>query len=420
MQTRSTAPHWLYGKCLFEFDSLYLPSELEICQRFFYMKSFYLNIKNNRQFDDSEKVSIKKIIANEIIDIWKSSSIPYKDEYQVECKLKNLIDQAEVLDKNNIGYRWEKLHDKNWISDRQNEYKLVFDISQCPCFKKKNVKMGQRKGLFVVPLDQIEEIGVSIHCTCNENKRPDYVINTIKGSDDDHSDLEFYKDNLDVVNGRKLTISASIDKNTTKEVEESVTKALKKIESSEKRKKLESEQMARRQKRHKLDMQKNISVHYSGSEEEENLLDDFDKIDVIDESEQRSTRNRNTYKFPSSTQQAARFGLSYNSTMILTNTVINDYTEILKMEGIDVPNHEKYHVSTHKVVNMRNELGLELSKEHLAKTHDLVCLGLDGKKSFSKTKYCGKEILDKVSVNSHPGAKYVDHFGIVHLLILLP
>ena len=113
----------------------------------------------------------------------------------------------------------------------------------------------------------------------------------------------------------------------------------------------------------------------------------------------RSTRSRNTFKFANSTEQAFRFGLSHNSTMILTNAVIADFNKILKMEGIEVPNFEQYYVSTTKVVNMRKELGLELSTQHLENTHDLVCLGLDGKKSFSKVKNCGKEIIDKVSVN---------------------
>ena len=121
-------------------------------------------------------------------------------------------------------------------------------ISRCNCFKSRNVVIGQRTRIHAVPLDKIEEIGVSINCHCKQDKVPENVICDIKGPDDDHSDLEFYKDNLDIVTGRKLTISAAHDVNTTLIMNDSLNKSLQQIESQKRRKSEESEQLKKRQK----------------------------------------------------------------------------------------------------------------------------------------------------------------------------
>ena len=110
MKTRSTAPHWLFGGPLYELDPLYLPSELDICQYFFYIRSFLLNIKNRRQLNDDEKNDIVNTILGEIMDIWKSSSIPFKKELAIKDKLKRLIHKADSLARSNVSYRWHKQH----------------------------------------------------------------------------------------------------------------------------------------------------------------------------------------------------------------------------------------------------------------------------------------------------------------------
>ena len=125
---------------------------------------------------------------------------------------------------------------------------------------------------------------------------------------------------------------------------------------------------------------------------------------------QENSYQRNPFDFPNAIEQAHRFDLSLNKTAILINAIIDDFTKILEKNGVDVPNHKQFHISPNKVRNMKERLGLALTNEHLETTHDLVCLGIDGKKGPCLTKNSGYEKLEKVSVNSHPGSHYVDYF----------
>ena len=124
MSTRSATSHWLFGDPLFKLDELYLPSELEILQRYFYIKTFFLQIKDSDKLSDDEKDRIRSIILDEIICIWTNSNLPFKDKYTVDRQLKYLIEKAEVFAHNNHKHRWTNLQDEKWVLDRQNEYKI--------------------------------------------------------------------------------------------------------------------------------------------------------------------------------------------------------------------------------------------------------------------------------------------------------
>ena len=124
----------------------------------------------------------------------------------------------------------------------------------------------------------------------------------------------------------------------------------------------------------------------------------------------QTAKKRNHYFYPEAIKSATRFGNSDNNTCDLMNTTIDDFVAILKSEGFDIQNHEQYHISPSKIRAMKKKLGFELTKQHLEKTSEIECLGIDGKRSHCLIKYCGTEIIDKETVMAYPGEKYVDHY----------
>ena len=188
VKTRSSTPHYLFGEAIFNLDESLLPSKLEIIQYYFYMVQFLKNVNENRQLSEKDYLSLKKIILSDVLAIWHSSSIPVKKETTIKTQLYELISGAETLDKNKHYLKGNTEE----ISKIRDKYKVLFDIAQCPCFRKKS----------------------ETKCKC---EIVEYQISTVKPSDKEFSDLEFYLDNKDFSsNGRKLNISVHRDINTTK------------------------------------------------------------------------------------------------------------------------------------------------------------------------------------------------------------
>ena len=364
---KSFKKHWLFGDLLEQLDLTLLPTKLDILKNYFYLKSFLLHLKNTRKLTDDEKDLIYESLVRETCEIWRHSSIPIIEEKYVKKSIIKVVQKAEYLASRR---KSDRETDDIWIQQTVSDFNELLDCARCRCFTK------------ATNFDDID----STICKCEAIAKIPHFASK------DFTDLQFY---VDQKTTRKLR-NGSTDIATSKKI----FKIVEKFES-QKRKAEEKSERVKRQKIRENSSFDSIDLEFFEP------VTETDDVNVVDDNQSEVNQTkipRNHFEFEESIEVSRRYGISLNATTALMNAHTNDLSKILGFSP------EQYYVSQTKMSNSKSKYGEKMIASHEQNTKDLVCIGFDGKKGKSKIKNSREITIEKVSVNSHPGAKYVDHF----------
>ena len=165
--------HWIFGVGC-EFYKFNLPTELDVIRNFLFKK----NALNKERLSPSDKTSIYKEIAQDLISIWNRAGIPFSTENGIVTKIERIFTSKkyESIQKTKSRYENDEKHKLSILT----HYDKLFDLSLCQCYKNAENEADMNPSF----------------CKCQE-------INKIS-----KSDLSFY---LDQKQERKLTISYAKD-----------------------------------------------------------------------------------------------------------------------------------------------------------------------------------------------------------------